>query len=382
MIACAIILKLVSLLTINRNYKAFPCKWSILTRHLFSLPFSRDRESYQPQSIAHLPPQIGESSQLHHHPMEPESKLAFVFLFEVKVKKVLFAFLVVTLQTTSAFAESGIQYHYGRLNAKYQNYTGRRAEVNMPVHELSILDASGNLSAGLSNASAQYAAREGAIAETKERVREGKEIGGPKTITYSWKETAAQEGDVKRYGLRLASTKNVFSFDPIFGSNAEKYSSMAEIYMIGTMTNDLLLATDSFLLRGNLFFGARWGAFRDADRTPTGPALNEDRKVDTGYITLPLTYRLGLILPFGLQLYFEAGLDPITLVRHQFMKHDQKIPNDILITPAVEYRVHENVGIGARVEEYRGSFIRWTRYKVYNPEYKQRMATVYVNFSE
>ncbi len=294
----------------------------------------------------------------------------------------LFAFSIAgLLYPTFTFAESSLQYHYGRLNAKYQHYTGRRSEVSMPVHELSILDASGNLSAGLSNASAQYAAREGAIADTKQRVAEGKEAGGQKIISYSWKEVAAQEGDVKRYGLRLASTESLFSFSPIFGSKSKKFSSMAEVYMIGTMSNDVLLETDSFILRGNTFFGVRWGSFRDVDQTPTAPALSEDKKVDTGYFTIPLTYRLGLITPIGLHLYLEAGLDPVTAIRHQFSKHDQKVPNDILITPALEYRVHENFGIGVRSEEYQGSFVRYTRYKIYNPEYKQRMTTAYINFS-
>lgn len=295
--------------------------------------------------------------------------------------RLFFLLMIALLYSPHTFAESGIQYHYGRVHAKYQNYTGMRGEVSMPVHEFSIQDASGNLSAALSNASAEYAAREGAIADSKERVREGKELGGPKVIGYSWKEVSAQGGDVKRYGLRMGSTESIFSFDPIFGSKAKKFSSMAEIYMVSTLSNKVLMESDSFLLRGNLFFGARWGSFRDVNKTPTGPALNEDKKVDTGYFTLPLTYRLGWIMPFGLQIYLEAGLDPITLLRHQFSKHDQKIPNDILITPAIEYRVHEHVGLGLRAEDYQGSFVRYTKYKIYNPEYQQRMITAYINFS-
>lgn len=285
------------------------------------------------------------------------------------------------LASAAAFAESSIQYHYGNLKVDYESYHGRRRGLTMPVHEFSILDASGELSAGLSNVSSQYAAREGAIADEKRKVREGESLGGTKILNYSWTQVAAQEGDVKRYGLRLASTRSALSMEPITGARASKYSSLGEFYLVGTMSNDVVASGDSYLISENIFFGFRLGFFRDVDQTNTGPVLNDDRKIDSGYFYLPLTYRLGLLLPIGLRLYVEVGLDPLTLARRYLMKADKNLPDDVVVTPSVEFRVHPNVGLGVRSEDYRGSMIQSDKGAVKNPQYRQRMTTAYINFS-
>lgn len=169
--------------------------------------------------------------------------------------------------------------------------------------------------------------------------------------------------------------------EPISGSKAAKYSSLAEFYLVGTMTNDVVASGDSYLLVENIFFGFRLGFFRDVDQTATGPALNDDRKIDSGYFYLPLTYRLGLHFPIGLRLYIEAGIDPLTLARRHLSKSDEKLPDDVIITPAAEFRVHPNVGLGVRSEDYRGSMVQSDRGRIRNPQYRQRMTTAYINFS-
>lgn len=294
----------------------------------------------------------------------------------------IFGFSIASLiWSTLSFAESSIQYHHGRVTMKYKTYMNTPAETSMPVFEISLLDSSGALSAGINNASAQYAAREGAVAEAKREVREGEALPGPKMISYSWQEQAAQGGDVKRWGLRMGSTEGMYSLSNISGHKSQKYSSLAEFFLIGNIDRDVWLTTDYFMIRGDTFWGFRLGLFRHVDQTTTGPTLNPDRKIDSGYFTLPLTYRIGLITPIRLHLYLEAGFDPVTAIRHYGSKRKDKIPNDILITPSVEFRVFQHVGIGMRVEEYRGSMIQSDRYDVVNPEYKQRMVTGFINIS-
>lgn len=278
-------------------------------------------------------------------------------------------------------AESSIQYHYGTLKVKYESYTGARRSLDMRIQEFSLVDSSGEFGAALSNASSRYAAEQGAIAEEKRKVREGEAAPGTKIISYSWQERAAQEGDSKRYGLRLGSTESIFSLDPILGSDAEKFSSLAEFSLIGEMDSDVLWPADYFLLKHQLFWGFRLGFFRDFDIYSPQRAADIDKKMDTGYFYLPLSYRLSLHLPFGLVAYGEAGIDPITLVRHQFSDDNQKIPHDIVLTTGVEYRAFEYLGLGWRMEEYRGSSIVSTKYKIHNPEYEQKMITFYINFS-
>jgi hypothetical protein len=282
----------------------------------------------------------------------------------------------------SLLAESSIQYHYGTLKVDYESYTGARRSLDMRIQEFSIVDASGEFSAGLSNISSRYAAEQGAVAEEKRKVREGESAPGTKIISYSWQERAAAEGDAKRYGLRLGSTESIFSLDPITGSDANKFSSLAEFSLIGALDTDVLWAADSFLLRHDLYWGFRLGFFRDFDLTSPLRVSSIDRKFDTGYFYLPFSYRVSLILPFGLTGYGEAGIDPITMVRHQFSDDNQKIPHDIVLTSGVEYRALSIMSVGWRMEEYRGSSVVSTEYQIHNPEYRQKMVTFYINFSE
>lgn len=278
-------------------------------------------------------------------------------------------------------AESSIQYHYGTLKVDYESYTGARRSLDMRIQDISLVDSSGEFGAALSNTSSRYAAEQGAIAEEKRKVREGEAAAGTKIVSYSWQEKAAVSGDAKRYGLRLGSTESIFSLDPITGSDEDKFSSLAEFYLIGALDSDVLWPADFFLLKHELFWGFRLGLFRDFDLFSPTRTSSIDKKMDTGYFYLPLSYRLSFHLPFGLMAYGEAGIDPITLVRHQFSDDNQKIPHDIVLTSGVEYRVLEYWGLGWRMEEYRGSSIVSTKYQIHNPEYRQRMMTFYINFS-
>lgn len=281
--------------------------------------------------------------------------------------------------TPSTARASSLKYSYGSINVDYQWYTGSRASVSMPVHEFSLHDSSGEFSAALSNVGAQHAAREGAIAEEKRKVREGESLGGPKIINYSWNQAAAQQGDMKEYILRLGSTENIFSLDPITGSGKKKYQSIAELGLIAAVNGDMLGGGEFFALRHDVIFGFRLGLFRDIDKTRPD---NDERNIDTAYFYLPLTYRIGLFLPANIRAYVEAGADPITVVRHYGSKSDSKIPLDLYFAPVVEIRLFDLLNVGVKIEEYKGSFISYDKYAIRNPEYKHRMTTAYVSLSD
>jgi hypothetical protein len=252
----------------------------------------------------------------------------------------------------------------------------------VPVHEFSLLDSSGEFSAALNNASAEYAAREGAIADEKEKVRKGESVGGTKIISYSWEQAAAREGDAKEYSLRLGSNDGIFSTDPIFGNDNEQYQSVAEISMVAAVWGDILGGTEFMGLRHDVILGFRFGSFRDIDLRPNSGRENNDKKMDTGYFYIPLTYRIGMFFPMNVRAFLEAGADPITVVRHYGSKSDTKIPLDIYLAPAVEMRFFNLLNIGVKMEEYKGSFISYDKYKIKNPEYKHRMITTYVSLAD
>ena len=284
--------------------------------------------------------------------------------------------------TQSLFA-SALRYSYGDITVDYEFYTGRKSKVKMAVHEFNLLDSSGELSAGLSNMSSEYAAREGAIADEKEKVRKGESAGGDRIITYNYQTVAAKAGDAKEYGLRLGSQDSIFSTDPLFGNDKkEQYISSAELSMLAAFWGNLLLTNDHVAVRHDVIFGLRFGSFRDIDRRPESGRETTDRKTDSGYFYLPLTYRVGIFAPFGIRAFVEAGGDPITAVRHFASSGDDRIPLDTYFAPAVEKRFFDLLNVGLRIEEYTGSFIAYDKYKIKNPRYKHRMVAAYLSLTE
>jgi|GEM_PF-2800992 len=278
---------------------------------------------------------------------------------------------------------SSVRYSYGDIEVDYQFYTGRRSKVKMAVHEFNLLDSSGELSAGLSNMSSEYAAREGAIADEKEKVRKGESAGGDRIVSYSYETVAAKAGDGKEYGIRLGSQDSVFSTDPLFGNDKKaQYISSAELSMIATIWGGMLGSNQFMAVRHDVIFGLRWGSFRDIDRSAGSGREGVDRKTDSGYFYLPLTYRLGFFAPFAIRAFIEAGGDPITALRHYGGSGKDKIPLDTYFAPSIEKRFFELMNVGLRVEEYTGSFISYDKYAIKNPSYKHRMVAAYISLTE
>ncbi len=274
-----------------------------------------------------------------------------------------------------ARAESGIKYWYSELKSDFAYYTGvRTKDATVKVHEFSLSDASGELSAGLQTAGNRISAEAGAINEERQKIQKGESLGGPKTLSYTYERAQAQGGDAKIYSLRLGSTKNAFSMETLdTDRNKDGMVTYAEIAMIAPVSGDIIFGNDWFTTRYDIVFGGRWGGIRVNDLKASDES---DKYKNVGYLYLPLSYRMTFFLPLGFQALAEYGLDPITLVRHVGDRQGQKIPLDIFINAAAEYR-YEMFGIGLQYEKYRGSAVTNWGKSIVNPDYQHEMLGLY-----
>lgn len=285
-------------------------------------------------------------------------------------------FLMVALALTPslALAESGFKYWYSELNSDFEYYTGTRTrDAKVKVHEFSLNDSSGAFSAALQTTANRLSAEAGAINEENRKIKNGESLGG-KTLTYSYEQAAAQEGDTRIYSLRLGSTKNAFSMETFdTDKSKDEMVTYAELGMIAAVAGDLLYGSDYGAARYDVMFGARWGGIRVNDlKAPRG----DDNHKNAGYFYLPLSYRLTFFLPLGFRAMAEYGQDPITLVRNLGDRQGQKIPLDRFVNLGVEYR-YDIFGVGFQYEAYRGSLITNWGKDVVNPVYKHKMLGIY-----
>ncbi len=281
----------------------------------------------------------------------------------------------VVLFTQSAYGESGLKYWYSSLNSDFEYYTGTRtsnAKVN--VHEFSLNDSSGAFSAALQTASNRMAAEAGAINDENRKIAKGESVGGPKVLSYSYENAAAQDGDTKIYSLRLGSTENAFSSET-FSTDRKKDGMVTyvELAMIAAMTGDMITTNEFFALRYDILIGARFGGIKV---NALNSLNSEDRYKDAAYFYLPATARFGFYFAHNISLKVEYGQDPITLVRNLSDSDKPKIPLDRYSGLALEYRV-DVYGFGLQYEGYRGSAIMGAGKNVVNPVYEHEMIGLY-----
>jgi hypothetical protein len=283
--------------------------------------------------------------------------------------------VIAILLTQNARAESGIKYWYSELKSDFTYYTGARTkDAKVKVHEFSISDASGELSAGLQTVGNRMAAEAGAINAERQKIEKGESLGGPKTLTYTYERAQARSGDAKIYSLRLGSTENAFSMETL-STNRNKHEMVtyAEIAMVAPVLGDILFGGDWLAARYDLVFGGRWGGIRVNDLNAQN---DSDKYKNAGYLYLPLSYRMTFFLPFGFQALAEYGVDPITVVRHYGDRQGEKIPLDHYMNAAVEFR-YEFFGVGLQYEKYRGSAVTKWGESIVNPAYQHEMLGVY-----
>lgn len=276
---------------------------------------------------------------------------------------------------------SGVSYSYLELTGNFDWYTGSNyGDHKINVHEILLHDSSGALSASLETMGNRLSAQAKAENEERRKIREGESLGGPKTLTYSWQKAAAVEGDTKIYGIRLGSSDNPFSMDPVTHNTSEDgLITYGEISMVAGIDNSNLIESENVLLTSAWYLGFRWGGINSNDFSRKE---NKEKAISAGYFYIPLTYRLKVFTPISVELWGEAGGDVVTAIRHLGSKSDTKIPLDSIVTAGAGYRLENQINFGIKYEQYKGSLVSgWgKKYEYVNPKYQHSMLGGYLAY--
>ena len=222
----------------------------------------------------------------------------------------------------------------------------------------------------------RVAAQAGAENEEREKVAKGESVGGPKILSYSWREEVAQEGDMKVYGLRFGSTDNAFSMDP-FVQNKSKDGlvTYVELSLLANISQNELVENENYLLKGLWNFGGRFGGINSND---SSRADSKEKSLSAAYFYLPLTYQLKFQSSFNLEFWAEYGGDVITLLRHYISKAEKKIPLYVYVGAGVGYRIGGVATIGVKMERYSGSLVTGWGEPTINPTYTHELTSAFV----